>query len=101
MVLHIRRAATSRSEELNLAGRLFVREGIIGFVRTNSHTSARHGDGLGYIRIWATLPKRLVFWDGAPSISIGIRAMPRFSRVWVMFYDVDHPTGTKRRNRPL
>ena len=37
--------------------------------RTNSPTSARRGDGLGYIRIWATPPKRLVFWDGAPSPS--------------------------------
>ena len=35
--------------------------------RTNNPTSARHGDGLGYIRIWATPPKRLVFWDGASS----------------------------------
>ena len=35
--------------------------------RTNSPTSARHGDGLVYITIWATPPRRLVFWDGAPS----------------------------------
>ena len=34
--------------------------------RTNSLTSAKLGDGLGFIRIWATLPRRLVFWDGAP-----------------------------------
>ena len=27
------------------------------------------GDGLGYIRIWAILPRRLVFWDGVPSPS--------------------------------
>ena len=32
--------------------------------RTNSPTSARRG--LGNIRIWATPPKRLVFWDDAP-----------------------------------
>ena len=38
--------------------------------RTNSPTSARRGDGLGYIRISATPPKRLVFWDGAPSPSL-------------------------------
>jgi len=25
------------------------------------------GNGLGYIKIWATPPSRLVFWDGAPS----------------------------------
>jgi len=37
------------------------------FVRTNSPTLARHGDALGYKRIWATLPWRTVFWDGAPS----------------------------------
>ena len=36
--------------------------------RTNSPTSARHGVGLGYIRIWATSPRRLVFWDVAPSL---------------------------------
>ena len=35
--------------------------------RTNSPISARHGDSLGYIRIWATPPRRLVFWDGSPS----------------------------------
>ena len=45
--------------------------------RTNSSTSARRGDGLGNIRIWATPPKRLVFWDGAPSPTSGIRAMSR------------------------
>ena len=42
--------------------------------RTNSPTSARHGDDLEYIRIWKTLLRRLVFWDGAPSASIGIRS---------------------------
>ena len=56
--------------EDKLAGRLFVRGGDCWDLgRTNSHTSARRGDGLGFIRIWATLPKRLVFWDGAPSPS--------------------------------
>ena len=29
------------------------------------------GCGLGYIRIWATPPRRLVFWDGAPSPTEG------------------------------
>ena len=38
--------------------------------RTNSPTSARRGDGLGFIRIWATPSNRLVFWDGAPSPSL-------------------------------
>ena len=37
--------------------------------RTNSPTSARRENGLENIRIWATPPKRLVFWDGAPSPS--------------------------------
>ena len=32
--------------------------------RTNSPISARRGDGLEFIRIWATPPNRLVFWDG-------------------------------------
>ena len=41
--------------------------------RTNSPTSARRDDGHRYIRIWATPPRRLVFWDGAPSSTSGIR----------------------------
>ena len=41
--------------------------------RTNSPTSARRGDGLEFIRIWATPPIRLVFWDGAPSPSTSNR----------------------------
>jgi len=43
--------------------------------RRSSPTSPRYGDVLGYIRIWATLSRRLVFWDGAPSPShrIGLR----------------------------
>ena len=36
----------------------------------DSLTSARHEDDLGYIRIWATPPRGLVFGDGAPSLSI-------------------------------
>ena len=35
--------------------------GLLEFMRTDSPTSARHGDGLGYTRIWASPPKRLVF----------------------------------------
>ena len=34
--------------------------------RTNSLTSTRHQDDLGYIRIWAP-PNNLTFWDGTPS----------------------------------
>jgi len=37
--------------------------------QTNSPTLARHEDGLAYIRIWVTPPRRLVFWDGIPSPS--------------------------------
>jgi len=40
---------------------------LLRFVQTNSLTLARQGDGLGYIRIWATPLRRLVFWDGALS----------------------------------
>ena len=58
---------SSRYED-ELTGRLFVREGECWDLgQTNSPTSARHGDDLGFIRIWVTLPRRLVFWDGALS----------------------------------
>ena len=58
---------SSRCED-ELTGRLFVRErGCWDLGRTHSPTSTKYGDGLAYIRIWATPPKRLVFWDGAPS----------------------------------
>jgi len=54
--------------EYELTRRLFVRERkLLGFMRPNSPTSARHGDGLGYIRIWVTPSRRLVFWDDATS----------------------------------
>ena len=78
VVLHIRRVLKRNEENLvehmsfrcedELTGRLFVRDGDCWDLgRTNSPTSARHGDGIGYIRIWATPPRKLVFWDGAPS----------------------------------
>ena len=51
--------------------------GVRGGLLTNNLTWAKRGDGLGYIKIWATIPRRLVFWDGVPSLSIGIRVMPR------------------------
>ena len=41
---------------------------MLGF-GSNSLTSARRGGGLENIRIWAIPPKRLVFWDDAPSPS--------------------------------
>ena len=67
VVLHVRRVL-KRSEECPLQGDSFIREGDCWDLgRTNSPTSARHRDGVGFIRICATLPKRLVFWDGAPS----------------------------------
>ena len=40
---------------------------VLGFVRTDSPTSARHENCLAYIRIWSAPPKRLIFWDGASS----------------------------------
>ena len=43
-----------------LAGRLFIRGGFVEY-RTDSPTAARHGDGLEYIKIWATIPNKLTF----------------------------------------
>ena len=40
---------------------------VRNFGQTNSTTSARHGDGLGFIRIWATPSNRQDFWDGTQS----------------------------------
>ena len=45
--------------------------------RTNSLTSARRRDGLENIRIWATPPKRLVFWDGAQVLQIMITVLTK------------------------
>ena len=45
---------------------LWSRRRLLGFDQTISPTSARHEDGLGFIRTWATPPRRLVFWDGVP-----------------------------------
>ena len=73
VVLHVRRVL-KRSEE-NLVEHIYLpgvkmslqedslfERGIVGiWVEQNSPTSARHGDGLGYIKIWATPPKWLVF----------------------------------------
>ena len=42
--------------------------GLLGFIQTNSPTLARQRDDFGYIRILATLLRRLIFWDGAPSL---------------------------------
>jgi len=39
---------------------------LLGFVRTNSPTSARHENGPGYIKIWATPPRRLIGAELAP-----------------------------------
>jgi len=49
--------------------------------RTNNLTSARRGDGLRYIRIWATSPKRLVFWDGTQLLQVVSKSCPELSRV--------------------
>ena len=45
---------------------------LLRFVQINSPTLARQRDGLGYIRIWVTPPRRLVFWDGAPSSQVQV-----------------------------
>jgi len=61
--------------------------------RTNSPTSARHEDGLGYIKILTISPRRLFFWDGSLSPSIGIRDMPELSArsTNVLGISVDRP----------
>jgi len=46
---------------------------LLNIVRTNSSAPIRYEDG--YISVWATSPNRLTFWDGAPSLISGIRAM--------------------------
>ena len=62
VVLHVSRVLKRIEENLvehmcskcedELTGRLFIREGDCQDLgRTNSPTSARHGDGLGFIRI--------------------------------------------------
>ena len=56
-------ALTCRSHEFFLFFMLFV----LKLVQINSPTLARQGDGLGYIKIWATPLRKLVFWDGVPS----------------------------------
>jgi len=53
--------------KMSLQGLFVQEEDCWDLCRTNSPTSARHEDGLGFIRIWATPPRRLVFWDGVPS----------------------------------
>ena len=55
---------------------------LLGFMRTNSPTSARHEDGLGYTRIWATPHRRIAFWDDAQVLTNGTRAPPRRLVSW-------------------
>jgi len=40
---------------------ILVKEDVRIYVEQNSPTSAKQGDGLGYITICVTLPRRLVF----------------------------------------
>ena len=35
---------------------------LLNIVRTNIPTSVKLGDSLGYTRVWATLPNKLIFW---------------------------------------
>ena len=67
---------------INIKWILFI---MCSLGRTNSLTSVRHGDDLGFIRIWATPPNRLVVWDGAPVLTIGIRAMASKMTTTFMF----------------
>ena len=57
---------------VELAGKLSLFEGEIVGIWVEQIVLYRLDmgmDGLGFIRIWATLPRRLVVWDGAPSPS--------------------------------
>ena len=56
---------------VELAGRLFVRGGIVR-IWVEQIVPHRRVDGLGYIRIWVTPPRRLVFWNGAASPSLSM-----------------------------
>jgi len=56
---------------------VYLKEGLLSIVRTNSPTSVRLGDGLGYISVCVTPPNKLTFWDSAPSLISGIRSMPQ------------------------
>ena len=61
---NLREHMSFRCED-ELTGRLFVRErDYWDLGRTNSPTSARHGDGLGYIRIWAPCREDSLFEEG-------------------------------------
>jgi len=40
--------------KMSLQGDSLFERGIVGNMRINSPTSARHGDGFGFIRIWPT-----------------------------------------------
>ena len=52
----------AKSVKMSLQGDSLFEWVLLGFVQTNSLASAKHGDGLvGYIRIWATPLKELVF----------------------------------------
>ena len=70
--------------------------------RTNSPTLARHGDGLGYIRIWATPPKGLIFWDGAQVFRSG-ESCPELIRVggWCSLPKMDTLVGPCEASQAL
>ena len=55
-------------KKVEIIVRLFIRGGYCwDLSRITNPTSARHGDGLKYIRIRVTPSRMLVFWDGTPS----------------------------------
>ena len=79
VVLHVRRATSNTVKKISmehmsfrredeLTRRLFTQWEIVGNLgRINSPTSARHRNGLEFIRIWATPPNRLIFSRLAPT----------------------------------
>ena len=82
-MLHLRCVPQHSKEDLDEANNLLgvkikliveaqtlYSRGIVEIMRTNSPTSARHGDDLGYIRIWATPSRMLAFNDGTPNLYI-------------------------------
>ena len=73
---------------------------MLRFVQTNSPTLARHEDGLEYIRILATPPIRLVFWDGAPSSYKWYQSHAWNLVVCVVVFDPS-PQGAKAQYTPI
>ena len=65
----------------------------LSFMGTNSLTSARHGDALEYIRIWATPLRKIVFWDG---VSVPYKLYQSHAPTLVVCRGVVRSPGQKR-----